>query len=162
MTKKDTAVAVQGRLKAAGYPDCFVATESLDAKPLTLKGSSLDYLNKAKTAIEALASGLRIEGDVWDDFRAGTLNRTEAATTVGALVTTMQSAKDGLASLIAPTDLAALGQALDAQLASAKVNLQSVKDFLSNQSDADRLKAETSFIELIDAYTRLGASLRGG
>ncbi len=160
LTRKDVAETVQARLKTQGFPDCFVATENLDATALKLSGSSLDYLNKVKAGIENLASCLRIEGDIWDKYRSGNLDRTAAGKDVDALVTSLGAAKDGLAGLAAPQDLAALGQAVDEQLAAAKTNLASLKAFLTGQTDADRLKAESSYIALVDAYARLGASLR--
>lgn len=160
VTRKDVAESAQGRLKTQGYPDCFVGNEALDASPVTISGSSVDYLNKLKGGLDALASCLRVEGDIWDKYRSGALNRTEAAKSVDSLIVTADSAKSGLASLIAPQDLKALGEAVDGQLSAAKANLTSLKTYLSGQVDADRLRAETSYAGLVDAYGRLGASLR--
>lgn len=159
-TRKEVAQAAQGRLKTQGFADCFVTSESLDETPLKLEGSSVDYLNRIKTALEAVASGLRIEGDIWDKYHSGTLDRTDATKNVDALITTIAGAKDGLASLAAPQDLASLGQAADGQLAAAKANLASLQSYLSGQVEADRLSAESSFIGLLDGYGRLGVSLR--
>ncbi len=160
VTRKDVAESAQGRLKSQGYPDCFVGNEALDASPVTISGSSLDYLNKLKGGLDALSNCLHVEGDVWDKYRSGALNRTEAAKSVDTLIAGVDSAKSGLASLIAPQDLKALGEAVDGQLSAAKANLTSLKSYLSSQVDADRLQAEKSYAGLVDAYGRLGASLR--
>ncbi|RJQ05180.1 MAG: SPOR domain-containing protein [Bacillota bacterium] len=160
VTKRDVAEAVRSRLKTQGYQDCFVAGEDLDTTALTLSGSSLDYLNKAKTAIEVLSSCLRIEGDIWDKYHSGSLDRAAATTSVDALLTTVSEAKAGLARFVAPQDLAPLGQTLDELLQAALANLEQVKSYLTSQRDADRIAAESSFISLVDRYARLGASLR--
>jgi hypothetical protein len=160
LTAKAAAEATQGRLKAQGYPDCFSGNEVLDAAPVTISGSSLDYLKKIKAGIDAVAGCLRVEGGVWDKYHSGVLNRAEAAKSVDTLLAGVDAAKAGLASLIAPQDLKVLGQAVDGQLAAARANLATLKSYLSTQADADRLSAETSYAGLVDAYSRLGASLR--
>lgn len=160
LTDREVASAALARVKTQGYSDAFVAAETIDATPLTLTGSSLDYLRKAAAGIEALASCLRIEGDLWDHYHSGTLNRTEAAKNTDALVTTIREAKDGLAGLQAPSDLSALGDAVQAQLIAATTNLSALKSYLSGQADADRLAAESSYIGLVDGYARMSASLR--
>ncbi len=159
VTRKEVAQAAQASLKTKGYADCFVADQTLDATPLKLSGSSLDYLGRIKAGLEAIANCMRIEGDVWDKYHAGTLNRSDAAKTIDALITTVGGAKDGIDGMTAPQDLASLGQAVSGQLASVKTNLASLKNYLGNPTDAERLKAECSYIGLIDAYGRLGASL---
>jgi len=162
VTSKDVAQTAQGRLRTQGYPDCFVLGETVDGTPLVLKGSSLDYLNKAKAAVEALAACVRIEGELWSKFHAGTFDRSDASSKTDGLIASVNSARSGLASLIPPQDLAALGKALDEMLAQAKANLDKLKAYLGSQSDADRIKAESSYLELADAYVRLGISLRSG
>ncbi|MCL6580055.1 MAG: SPOR domain-containing protein [Firmicutes bacterium] len=162
VTSKDIAQTAQGRLRTQGYPDCFVLGETVDGTPLVLKGSSLDYLNKAKAAVEALAACVRTEGELWSKFHAGTFDRSDASSKVDGLISSVNSARSGLASLIPPQDLAALGKALDEMLAQAKANLDKFKAYLGSQSDADRIKAESSYLELADAYVRLGMGLRSG
>ncbi len=161
LTRKDVAEAILGGIRTKGYPDSFVASETLDASSLSLSGSALDYLKKAQAGIEALSSCLRIEGDLWDKSHSGTLDRAAAAPTVDALFATVSGAKDGLASLSPPQDLAALGQAVGDLLTSAVSNLQNLKTYLAGAKEADRLAAETGYVTLVSAYARLGVSLRG-
>lgn len=158
LTKREVADAVLARVKTQGY-DCFLATQTLAATRKTLTGSSTQYLEKAAKGIEVLLSCLRIEGDIWDEFRAGNLNRQNATTKVEALITSVREARDGLSALSPPSDLAALGKAVETQLIAATTNLQALKSFLSGQSAADRLAAESSFIALIDGFARLEAGI---
>lgn len=160
LTNRDAAVTVAGRLKTQGYADCFVQAESLDSSPLTLSGSSLDYLRKAAVAVETLAACIRTEGDVWDDYYNGTLNRTEALAAVRALATRVTEAANGLGALVPPADLAALGNALDQSLDAALENLTVLGRWLEGQAEADRLEAASSFMSLVHAYVKLGSGLR--
>jgi len=159
VVRKETAETVRSALKSQGYPDAFLAVETIDAAPLKLTGSSVEYLGKVKTALEAVASCLRTEGDIWDADHGGTLDRAAAAKKVDTLVSTVGAAKQGLGSLIAPKDLSALGQAVQSLLTEADGGLRSLKGYLAGQAGADRVRAESSFLELLDAYSRLEAGL---
>lgn len=161
VTGLDRAVvdAVLARVKTAGFPDAFVTTQMLGSRTLILTGSSIQYAELAATGIESLLSVIRIEGDLWDDYHAGRLDREAATRTVDALITTVREAKNALAGVQAPSDLTALGQEVQEQLIEASTNLESLKSFLSGQADADRIAAESSFIGLVDAFAGLEAGI---
>ncbi|MEW6032327.1 MAG: SPOR domain-containing protein [Bacillota bacterium] len=159
VTKREVADAVIATVRSKGYPDSFLVSQTVAETRLTLSGSSVQYLERAVTAIETLVSCLRIEGDIWDRYRSGTLDRATAATRVDSLITAVREAREGLSSLQAPSDLAALGDVLQAQLISASTNLQALKSYLAGQSDADRIAAESSYIGLVEAFLRLEAGL---
>ena len=159
LTKREVAETVLARIKIQGYPDCFLTTQTLAASRKTLSGSSTQYLDKAAKGIEVLLNCLRIEGDIWDELRAGTLDRQAASTKVEALIASVRQARDGLSSLSAPPDLVGLGEKVGTQLIAASTNLQALKSYLSGQAAADRLAAESTFIALVDGFARMEQSL---
>jgi len=151
--------AVLARVREKGYADSFVTSRTVAASPLVFQGSSLDYLQAVAGAVETLVRCLRIEGDIWDDHYAGSLDRVEAGADVDALLTTLEQVETHLSGLEPPADLQALGEAVTAQLQEARTNLLAVKSWLEGQSAADLLTAQSSFIGLLDQYARFEAGL---
>jgi len=161
-TRREVVEAVLARVRTKGYADAFIVTQTVAASDLTLSGSSVRYVERAAAAVEALVSLLRVEGDIWDDHHAGSLDRAEASRTVDALIVTVREAKENLAGLTAPTDLAGLGGALETLLIEATANLQALKSYLASGVEVDRLAAESSFVGLVDRYVRFEAELESG
>jgi len=158
-TDGEVTDAVLALVRDKGYPDCFVTSRTVGAGTLTFQGSSVSYVEKVADAVETLVRCLRIEGDVWDDYYAGSLDRVEAGANVDAMITTLGQVTAALAGLEPPSDLEALGEAVAEQLTAAAANLEAVRKWLDDQVESDLLAAQSSYIGLLDEFHRFEAGL---